>query len=148
MTKLKSYILLIILILLTSCSKEVATIEYGADQCEHCKMTLTDKKYGALLFTNKGKSYKFDAAECMLDYVKEDRINENEIDKYFVINLTEPGVLTDATDATYLISPELSSPMGENISSFKSKTDAEKYCKQYGGEILNWSELKSKFKFK
>lgn len=106
---------------MTSCSKEVSTIEYGSDQCEHCKMSLTDKKYGALIFTKKGKNHKFDAAECMLDYVKEGKINEKEIDKYFVINLTEPGVLTDAAEATYLISPELSSPMGENISSFKIK---------------------------
>ena len=108
-------------------------------------MTLTDKKYGALIFTKKGKSYKFDATECMLDYVKEDKINDNEIDKYFVINITEPAVLTDASEATFLISPELRSPMGENISAFKNKSDAEKYQTQYSGEILSWDELKNKF---
>jgi hypothetical protein len=35
----------------------------------------------------------------MLDYVKENKISESEIDKYFVINLPEPGVLTDAVAA-------------------------------------------------
>ncbi len=133
------------LFLLASCSKEVAQIKYGTDQCENCKMTLTDKKYGALIFTNKGKSYKFDAAECMLDYVKENKISESEIDKYFVINLPEPGVLTDAVAATYLISRELRSPMGENISAFKNKADAEKYQTEFGGEIFSWDELKNKF---
>ena len=145
MTFLKIILLLISLTILSSCSKEVEKIEYGVDQCEHCKMTLTDKKYGALIFTKKGKSYKFDATECMLDYVKEEKINDNEIEKYFVINLTEPGVLTDASEATYLISPELRSPMGENISAFKNNSDADKYQTQYGGEILSWNDLKNKF---
>lgn len=145
MKKFKSYILLAALITLSSCSKEVAELNYGTDQCEHCKMTLTDKKFGALIFTKKGKSFKFDATECMLDYVKEDKIGDNEIDRYFVINLTEPGILTDATEATYLISPELRSPMGENISAFKNKPDAEKFLNEYSGEILSWNDLKKKF---
>ena len=133
------------LFLLASCSKEVAQIKYGTDQCENCKMTLTDKKYGALIYTQKGKSFKFDAAECMLDYVKENKISESEIDKYFVINLTEPGELINAAETIFLISPELRSPMGENISAFKNKADAEKYQTEFGGEIFSWDELKNKF---
>jgi len=133
------------LFLLASCSKEVAQIQYGTDQCEHCKMTLTDKKYGALIYTQKGKSFKFDAAECMLDYVKENKNSESEIDKYFVINLTEPGELINAAETIFLISPELRSPMGENISAFKNKADAEKYQTEFGGEIFSWDELKNKF---
>ena len=133
------------LFLLASCSKEVAQIKYGTDQCEHCKMTLTDKKYGALIYTQKGKSFKFDAAECLLDYVKENKNSESEIDKYFVINLTEPGELINAAETIFLISPELRSPMGENISAFKNKADAEKYQTEFGGEIFSWDELKNKF---
>jgi len=142
---LKPYILLVTLFLLASCSKEVAQIKYGTDQCENCKMTLTDKKYGALIYTQKGKSFKFDAAECLLDYVKENKISESEIDKYFVINLTEPGELINAAETIFLISPELRSPMGENISAFKNKADAEKYQTEFGGEIFSWDELKNKF---
>jgi copper chaperone NosL len=108
-------------------------------------MTLTDKKYGALIYTQKGKSFKFDAAECMLDYVKENKNSESEIDKYFVINLTEPGELINAAETIFLISPELRSPMGENISAFKNKADAEKYQTEFGGEIFSWDELKNKF---
>jgi copper chaperone NosL len=46
---------------------------------------------------------------------------------------------------SYLISPELRSPMGENISAFKNKADAEKYQTEFGGEIFSWDELKNKF---
>ncbi|MBK8550470.1 MAG: nitrous oxide reductase accessory protein NosL [Ignavibacteria bacterium] len=139
-------IIILSLIVLLACSKEITPIEYGKDQCEHCRMTLTDKKYGAEIITKKDKAIKFDAAECMLNYIKEKKIEENDVDKYYVINLTEPGVLIDAMNAAYLISPELRSPMGENISSFADKNTAEKYLNDHGGVIFSWDELKNKFK--
>lgn len=138
-------IILTSLIFLFACSKDISPLEYGKDQCEHCRMILFDMKYGAEIITKKGKAFKFDAAECMLKYLKE-KTEEGEIEKYLVINLSEPGTLTDAVSAIYLISPKLRSPMGENISSFADKNTAEKYSKEYGGEILSWEELKNKFK--
>ena len=146
MLKFNMNIIILSLIALLACSKEIAPIEYGKDQCEHCRMTLTDKKYGAEIITKKGKAIKFDAAECMLNYIKEKKIEENDVDKYYVINLTEPGVLIDAMNAAYLISPELRSPMGENISSFADKNTAEKYLNDHGGVIFSWDELRNKFK--
>ncbi len=140
------YTLIISFIFLIACSKEISPLEYGKDQCDHCRMTLTDKKYGAEIITGKGKTIKFDAAECMLNYLREKKIDEKEIEKYLVVNLTDPGVLIDAVKATYLISPKLRSPMGEDISSFAEKSSAEKNLKEYGGEIYSWGELKNKFK--
>lgn len=139
-------IILVSLILLFACSKDITPLEYGKDQCDHCRMTLTDKKYGAEIITKKGKAVKFDAAECMLNYLKEKKIDENEVEKYLVINLSEPGVLTDAVSATYLISSKLRSPMGEDISSFAEKNTAEKYLNEFGGEVHSWDELRNKFK--
>ncbi len=146
MLKINMNMLIISLIFLFACSRDISPLEYGKDQCDHCRMTLTDKKYGAEIITKKGKTIKFDAAECMLNYIKEKKIDENEVEKYLVIKLSEPGVLTDAVIATYLISPNLRSPMGEDISSFAEKTTAEKYLNEYGGEVFSWEELRNKFK--
>ncbi len=146
MLKIKMNILIISLIFLFACSRDISPLEYGKDQCDHCRMTLTDKKYGAEIVTKKGKTIKFDAAECMLNYLKEKKIEDNEVENYLVVNLSEPGVLTDAVNAAYLISPKLRSPMGEDISSFAEKNTAEKYFNEYGGEIYSWEELKNKFR--
>jgi len=148
MLKFRSLTYLMFLILIASCSKEISQLEYGKDQCEHCKMILTDKKYGAELFTQKGKSIKFDATECMLEYLNENKTYASEIEQYLVVNLTKPGELTDADDAAFLISPKLQSPMGEDISSFKNRSDADKYMNEFGGEIYTWDELKKKFQNK
>ncbi len=138
-------ILLMSLIFLIACSKDISPLEYGKDQCDHCRMTLTDRKYGAEIITKKGKTIKFDAVECMLNYLKEKKIHGTEIEKYLVINLTDPGVLIDAAKASYLISLELRSPMGENISSFADKDSADKYQNDFGGNVYSWDELKKKF---
>lgn len=146
MLKFNMNIIVISLIVLFACSKEIKPIEYGKDQCEQCRMVLTDKKYGAEIITRKGKAFKFDAAECMLNYLKDKKIEVNDVDSYYVINLTEPGVLINAVNATYLISPELRSPMGEDISAFADRNMAEKYLNDYGGVIYSWDELRNKFK--
>lgn len=146
MLKFNMNIVLLSLIVLLACSKEITPIEYGKDQCEHCRMTLTDKKFGAEIITKKGKAIKFDAAECMLNYIREKKIEENEVDKYLVINLTKPGTFIDAVNASYLISDKLRSPMGENISSFADKSEADIYLKNFGGEMYNWDELINRFK--
>ena len=39
----------------TSCSAGPEPIRYGQDNCHHCKMTLTDKRFGAEIVTQKGK---------------------------------------------------------------------------------------------
>jgi copper chaperone NosL len=146
MLKFKMNLLLIILVFLLSCGKDISPLEYGKDQCDHCRMTLTDRKYGAEIITKKGKTIKFDAVECMLKYLKEKKTDETDIEKYLVVNLTDPGVLTEAVNAVYLISPELRSPMGENISSFADRNSSEKYLKDFGGTVYSWDELRNKFK--
>lgn len=146
MLKLKMNTILILLLFLISCNKEISPIEYGKDQCEQCRMTLTDQKYGAEIISKKGKTFKFDATECMLNYVNAKKIDEIDIDKYFVVNITEPGKLIDAGKAVYLVSPKLHSPMGGNISSFADMTSAEKYLKENSGVIYSWDEIKSIFR--
>ena len=146
MFKFYMNIILLSLLFLISCSKEISPIEYGKDQCDNCKMTISDRKYGAELITKKGKIFKFDAAECMLNFMNAKKADEEDIEKYYVVNLSGPGILTDAITATYLISPKLPSPMGAFISSFTDRNTAEKYLKENGGVIYNWTELKSNFK--
>ena len=146
MLKFNLNIVLILMVFFISCSKEISPIEYGKDQCEQCRMTITDQKYGAEIISKKGKTFKFDAAECMLNFVNAKKIDANEVEKYFVVNLAEPGKLIDAVKAVYLISPNLRSPMGGNISSFADMTMADKYIKENSGVIYKWDELKNKYK--
>ncbi|HEY3387683.1 MAG TPA: hypothetical protein VGK46_14315, partial [Saprospiraceae bacterium] len=58
--------------MIIACSQDPEPLRYGKDTCYTCKMTLMDKKFGAELVTAKGKVYKFDDVNCMVNFINSD----------------------------------------------------------------------------
>lgn len=139
MKTLKHYLILLLLIVLFNCNVSPKPIDYGNDGCHFCKMTIVDKVHAAEVVTKKGKVYKFDATECMINFMNE--FDTSEIALYLSNNYSEPEELIDATQATFLISKNVPSPMGANLSAFKNKADAEKVLKEKGGDLYTWKSL-------
>lgn len=129
----------ILLIFCFSCKNEMRPIEYGKDNCEQCRMTVMNPKFGAGMLTSKGKVFTFDAGECLVRYVKANGINEK--DQYFMSDYTKPGSLIDATKSAYLHGDSIQSPMGGNLASFKDLASAKVAQSSLGGQILTWEEL-------
>ena len=144
MQTLKHYSVIALLLLLIGCNASPQDIDYGNDGCHFCKMTIVDKVHAAEVVTKKGKVYKFDATECMINFMKE--FESSEIKFYLSNNYTEPEALIDATKATFLISENIPSPMGAFLSAFKNKADAEKFQAAKGGDLYSWKTLLVKFK--
>ena len=65
---MKATIILLIGLAMLGCSAKPEPLVFGKDACYTCKMTLVDSKYGAELVTQKGKIYKFDDLNCMLNF--------------------------------------------------------------------------------
>ncbi|MBX7044051.1 MAG: nitrous oxide reductase accessory protein NosL [Ignavibacteria bacterium] len=143
---MNAIIILFSLLAVFGCSKETEPIEYGKDQCAHCRMTIVDNKFGAEMVTSKGKVYKFDAAECLVNFLNTGKVPESEAETLLVTNLESPGNFIDARSAAFLISPKLRSPMGENISAFSGRNAAEKFKEQYTGETYDWNSLVAMFR--
>jgi len=132
-----------LLCLLFSCDVEPEQINYGNDACHFCKMTIVDQQHAAQYVTKKGKQFKFDAIECMVN-----ELSEKEIEKIGILLVSdykEPGQMTSALDATYLISKEIKSPMGANLSAFESTQIANTTKDESGGELYTWIQLLKKF---
>lgn len=127
-----------------SCEVKPQKINYGSDNCQYCNMTIVDRQHASQIVTEKGRSYKFDAIECMMNYHREH--TDQPVAMYIVNNFNNPGEFINATTATYLISPEISSPMGANLSAFNSKQEAQKSQTKYRGKLYNWQALKQHFK--
>jgi len=130
---------------LISCKVEPQKINYGQDHCAFCDMTVVDKTHASEYVTKKGKSYIFDAIECMVQKMNEEN-NESDLAYILVANYQKPGKLIDASNATYLITKKIKSPMGANLSAFSSLKNAEKVQNELGGTIYNWQQLKEKYK--
>jgi len=136
---LKKITALVALLLLFNCSNSPQPIVYGQDGCHFCKMTIVDKLHAAEIVTIKGKVYKFDATECMINHLK--TIDTSTLKHCLSNNYLEAETLIDATQASFLISENIPSPMGAFLSAFVTKGDAETIQAQKGGTIYNWEAL-------
>jgi copper chaperone NosL len=139
MKTLKHYSNLALLLLFFGCNASPQAIDYGHDACHFCKMTIVDKVHAAEIVTKKGKIYKFDATECMVNFMEEFDISEIKL--YLTNHYLEPEILIDATKATFLISKNIPSPMGAFITAFEKKVEAEKTQAEKEGTLYTWDEL-------
>lgn len=128
-----------IIFLLGACTPSPKDIEYGADYCHFCKMTIVDKQHASEVVTDKGKVFMFDAIECMVQYLgKED----GGAYAYILVNdYEQPAKLIDAETSHYLISKAIPSPMGAYLSAFSSEEAAKKMQEVKGGELYTWTSL-------
>lgn len=118
-------------------------VMFGSDFCNHCTMTIYDHRYGGLLLTKKGKSYKFDSLECLLKFESEKLEKTEFVSARYVFNTFRKGKLIPLEKAFFLRIPNLRSPMGQGIWASDSSLEISKAKNEHGGEVLNWSQLKN-----
>lgn len=134
---------LCICVLLLGCNVAPEEINYGSDACHYCKMNIVDDRFASELVTTKGKVYKFDAVECMINFTRDG--GTDEIALTLVTTYDRHGELYDATQAVYVRSPKMPSPMGMYITPFRSDEKADEARNANGGNILSWDELTDNF---
>ncbi|NNF82818.1 MAG: hypothetical protein HKO67_06575 [Flavobacteriaceae bacterium] len=143
MKTLKQILLFTSLIVLFNCEVAPVPIEYGTDSCHFCRMTIVDKVHAAEVVTKKGKVYKFDAIECMINFDR--NFEKDKIALYLCNELNNSEALINAREATFLISENIPSPMGAFLSAFADKAEAKRIQNEKGGELYDWNELITRF---
>jgi copper chaperone NosL len=136
-------LILMVILLLAACSIEPKTIEYGKDACSFCKMNIIDNQHVSQFVTKKGKVYVFDSIECMVRALN--KKDEKDIALFVIADYASPGKFINAVQATYLISENIQSPMGANLSGFISREAAREVQKEKSGTLYSWKEIKAKF---
>ncbi len=139
----KLAILAVLSMMANACEVKPQAIDYGHDECHYCKMTIVDRQHSAQLVTVKGRSYKYDAIECMMNHLRD--WDHPEVKYYLVADYSEPGVLVDAREASYLISESIPSPMGEFLSAFREKSIRDRTLAENDGDSMDWEALKKEF---
>lgn len=131
--------------LLFACDVSPQKIEYGTDACHFCNMTIVDRQHASEVVTTKGKAFKYDAVECMVHSLQ-DELKDTEIAMYLVTNFNQPDQFLDAKLAAYLVSDQIPSPMGANLSAFENENAAQKAKENFTGDIFSWEEIKKHLK--
>jgi copper chaperone NosL len=129
------------LFLVVSCNKEPQPINYGSDSCDFCRMTISDKKFGCEFITGKGKVYKFDSIECLIQYIQSNHFIQDQSAKILVSNYLGSDRFIEARSASYLQSDNLQIPMGRGLAAFEKKEEMEKVKQQVSGQYYTWDEL-------
>tara|TARA_R110000850_G_scaffold30630_2_gene84188 strand:+ start:37697 stop:38104 length:408 start_codon:yes stop_codon:yes gene_type:complete len=127
---------------MASCSTQPEPINYGSDACHFCKMTIVSKTHAAQAVSVKGKQFKYDAIECMVNDLNTE--NNTEMSIVLVADYLDAGEMIPAETATYVISDNIPSPMGANLSATSDKADAEQLKTENGGELFDWITLKDR----
>ena len=140
---MKYSLLITLALFLFSCSVEPQEINYGQDACSYCKMNIVDQQHAAELVTKKGKVFKYDAIECMIN--DKENNNVDNVGLYLVMDYNNPNTFIPAEESSFLISENVPSPMGGNLSAFNSKEEAEKVREKQSGTVYAWSSVKKQF---
>lgn len=135
--------LVTIVLVFASCNVEPKPINYGIDACHFCKMNIVDKQHGSEIVTKKGKIFKYDAIECMMQDLKSRE--ESDIAFFMVNTYDNPIELSDATQVIFIKSEAIPSPMGAYLTAFTNPEEATKIIDSNGGDIMDWSQLKEKY---
>lgn len=137
--------LYLIICLLTSCQPSMEEIRFGEDQCAYCRMIISDPKFGAELVTSKGKVFKFDAAECMIDYLSAPQNQEQAYAFTAAVAWNTPGQLHPVEELNFLVSENIPSPMGKNLSAYDSPSVALAKQREFSGQVFGWDGLRTYF---
>jgi copper chaperone NosL len=134
------------LLFFTAClTSKPVPIQFGSESCDHCKMTITDRRFGGELVTPKGKIYRFDSLECLKEFESK---HASEKFSVFVMDSTDQGNLISAKDAYFYIAENLRSPMGKGVlvsqRPEKLQDLVHTLTQEKAGQFLRWEETVSK----
>ncbi|GAB1462119.1 nitrous oxide reductase accessory protein NosL [Pedobacter sp.] len=133
-------ILLTVVLFFISCGNEgPEPINYNRDACEFCKMTISESRFAAQLITVKGRVYKFDDLQCLLQYDQTNK--EVPVKNYYIANFSANKALIDAKSAYFVKSETLRSPMGGNVAAFAEQKTAAAYASKNQTDIVEWKDL-------
>lgn len=140
MMQYKNLFFFTIVLLLSSCSIEPQAINFGEEDCDFCKMTISDNRYGAEALTQKGRVYKFDDLHCMKAFLKDETVESSNIHSLWVVNFEDAGKLINVEESFFLHNEILKSPMGSNIAAFDNENDLKNNLSKYSGTALKWAD--------
>ena len=132
----------LLLLLVTGCAAgasidEPPEILYGQDECERCRMIISDARYAAAYMTEDGQVRRFDDIGGMLLYHVE---NEENVHLFWVHDF-ESEVWVNADEAYFVKSNSLETPMGFGIAASNSRAEAEELASERDGDVLTFSRL-------
>lgn len=133
-------VLLPTLLLLGGCTPRPEPIRYGSANCAHCRMTISDQRFGAELVTTTGKVYSFDSIECLAAFYQASDDTKEKTHSLWVTDYRNPPRLIRTSDAAFIQNPDLHSPMGGHLAA-TSLAEDDAASADMNGRLLLWKAV-------
>lgn len=143
---MKGFVIVLFAMLFISCNVDPEPLRYGKDGCHHCRMTLVDKKFGAEVVTAKGKIYKFDDVNCMVNFIHSGILEGETRVHTLIVDYAQPEKLIPAEKAFYLKADKIRSPMASQVAAFETEASRQEYQSKLNATYLGWDEVVAQFK--
>lgn len=108
------------------------------DQCDYCRMEVTDARFAAEAITSTGRIHVFDSVECLAGYVN--GAESGTVASLWVTDAEHPGTFVKAEVAGYLLDSSLRGPMGRAVA-FATPEAARAAQGRLGGTVADWSAI-------
>lgn len=127
-----------LILLLVACAARVPeAIAYGMDLCEYCRMQIDDRRFGAVLLSEKGRTLKFDSIECLRRRAAE---LVTPASSMWVSDYKNPGAMVRADSAVFVKLEPGRTPMAGGWAAVTSKGVAAELG-ILPADMRQWSEL-------
>jgi copper chaperone NosL len=135
------------MLLLPGCESGPQAIDFGKDACAECNMTIVDKRFGAEFVTGKGKVFKFDDVNCMVEFIEREPHAGDTTARRFVVAFNEGGALVEEDQLVFVKHNNLRTPMRSHIAAFRDKDIAQATLDDLGegGGFLSWQDIMNAF---
>jgi len=113
-------------------------IALGDDECNFCRMEVTDARFAAEAVTRTGRVNVFDSIDCLAGYAR--GAEPGSVAALWVTDAENPGTFVPAEEAGFLTGSALRGPMGEAVA-FASPAAARSAQGRYGGTVVDWAAV-------
>jgi copper chaperone NosL len=129
-------------LLLTACDIAPEPVHIGAEECAHCSMLISDRRYAGQVLNNRGRAFKFDAVECVRDFLNAGTVAAADVHSVWVTDAAAGDGWIRAEDAIFVQSPALRTPMGGGLAAYADRAAAGAVLQDLGsGELLSWAAV-------
>jgi copper chaperone NosL len=135
-------LLLLGAVLVTACAPAPDDVHWGMEECAQCQMVIGDERFAAQVVDQRGKTYKFDAIECMAAFVDGGALAAGDIHSLWVADGRDSWV--DVEEAAFLYSENTRSPMGGGYTAHADGDAARRLQAEVGGELMTWQQVRDR----
>jgi copper chaperone NosL len=116
-------------------------IDLGHEPCDHCHMTLADRRYTAELVTRTGRQFRFDDIGCLAAFLADSGARLAAGSHAWVSDYLHPDTWLPADSARYLRSPATHTPMASGLLAVAPGAPIDSLQGALTGQRLSWTQV-------